>query len=65
MDRRLEHFLLAAGVAKQLSGEFAGVVAGFKGTAISLELEQLLWWDVYLQPFSEIHRTGAVAPCCP
>ena len=65
MDRSLEHLLLPVGLPKELGGKLSGFAVGLKRAAVGLELEQLLWWDLHLQPFPEIHPLGAAAPCCP
>jgi len=65
MDCGLEHFLLAVGLPEQLSGKVTGLAVCLKHSAIALEPEQLLWWDVNRQLFAEVHLSGAVAPCCP
>lgn len=64
MDRGLEHFLLAVGLPEELGGKLPGFAIGFKHPAVAFQLEQLLRCDLDLQPFSEVHRIGAVAPCC-
>lgn len=65
MDCGLEHFLLPVGLPEELSSELTGFAIGFKRAAIAFQLEQLLRGDLDLQPFPEVHRCGAVAPCCP
>jgi hypothetical protein len=55
MDRGLEHLLLAVGLPKKLGCKVSGFAVGLKRATVGLELEQLLWWNVHLQPFPEIH----------
>lgn len=59
MDRGLEHLLLTVGLPKELGGKLPGFTVGLKRAAVCLELEQLFWWDVHLQPFPEIHFPGS------
>lgn len=55
MDCGLEHFLLPVGLPEELSSELPGFAIGLKHSAVAFQLEQLLWWDLYLQPFPKVH----------
>ena len=59
IDCSLEHLLLTVGLPKELGGKVSGFAVGLKCAAVGLELEQLFWWDVHLQPFPEIHFPGS------
>lgn len=55
MDCGLEQFLLAVGLSQQLRGKLTDITMAEQVAAISLELEQLLWRDVYRHPLPKIH----------
>ena len=55
MDRRLEHFLLAVGLPKELGGKLPGFAVCLKHPTVAFELEQLFRWDLDRQPFAEVH----------